>query len=149
MGMKYACTAIRHARETAVMVLPLSAVPGFDPERPHPDTYGVPDEVEAGWIRDAGSPSGWSPPLREWVLERYAAAVQERLDCFAREKGYDGIVAACSYAASNVPGYRSDALACVDLRDRTWQAFFAATAADPLPGLEDVMAGLPVMDWGD
>jgi hypothetical protein len=150
--MKYASTMMKRGRETAVVVLPLAIVPGFDPENPHPDTYGVPDEVEVGWVRDADSPSGWAPPpppTRGEEMERYAAAVQGRLDAFARERGYDGIVAACSYAASSVPAYRSDALVCVDLRDRTWRAFFDATAGEPLLGLEDVTAALPVLGWGD
>lgn len=48
--MKYAQTAIcPDGIERVVQTLPLDAVPYFDPKNPHPNTYGVPDEVEVGW----------------------------------------------------------------------------------------------------
>lgn len=51
--MKYASTAIDGDKEKIVMILPLEQVPAFDPENPHPQTYGVDDDVQIGWIKDA------------------------------------------------------------------------------------------------
>lgn len=53
--MKYAATDLINSVETIVMVLPLSVVSGFDPENPpQANTYGVPDEVQVGWIKQGG-----------------------------------------------------------------------------------------------
>ncbi|MGL6245655.1 hypothetical protein [Pseudomonas sp.] len=51
--MKYANTALIDGCETIVTLLPLDVVPLFDPESPpQPNTYGVPDEVQLGWIKN-------------------------------------------------------------------------------------------------
>jgi hypothetical protein len=67
--------------------------------------------------------------------------VQARLDTFARTKGYDGILTACSYAASSDEAYRADALTCIALRDATWAAFYAVMAA-----VQSGAAGMPAPD---
>ena len=52
--MKYASTQIIGSDEVVVVVLPLEMVPLFDPDNPpQPNTYGVPDEVEIGWVKNA------------------------------------------------------------------------------------------------
>ncbi len=52
--MKYANTAMISGIERVVTVMPLSMVPGFDPENPpQAGTYGAPDNVEVGWQRFA------------------------------------------------------------------------------------------------
>ncbi len=51
--MQYASTVINGSQEKIVVILPLSSVFAFDPENPHPQTYGVDDDVELGWIKDA------------------------------------------------------------------------------------------------
>lgn len=53
--MKYASTITDNCVERIVVILPLSAVPGFDPANPpQENTYGVPDEVQLGWIKQGG-----------------------------------------------------------------------------------------------
>lgn len=60
--LKYASTAEKNGVETIVVVLPLAAVPGFDPNNPmQPGTYGVPDNVQVGWVRDGNG--GWVEPV--------------------------------------------------------------------------------------
>ena len=51
--MKYANTFINNAGvEVVATVLPLSAVPFFDPKSPpQENTYGVPDYVQVGWAK--------------------------------------------------------------------------------------------------
>lgn len=53
--MKYASTFTHDGTERVVVLLPLSAVPGFDPANPpQENTYAVPDEVQLGWIKQGG-----------------------------------------------------------------------------------------------
>ena len=53
--MKYANTLIDSGVETVITVLPLDLVPGFDPENPpQENTYGVPDDVQVGWVKQGG-----------------------------------------------------------------------------------------------
>jgi hypothetical protein len=148
--VKYAATIRTGDLETVAITLPRAAVSRWDPDSPAPNTCLVPDGVEAGWVRDAGAPGGWAPPpppTADQIRRALEASVQRRLDDFVRERGYDGIAAACTYAASGVPAYRSDALVCVDARDRTWRAFFEATEREPLPAPEEILAGLPELKW--
>ena len=51
--MKYASTQIVAGNEIVITTLPLSLVPQFNPANQHPFTYGVADEVQAGWIKQA------------------------------------------------------------------------------------------------
>lgn len=81
------------------------------------------------------------------------STVQLRLDAFARERGYDGILSACTYVASTVPAFAAEAQTCVNLRDATWAACYqfmadVKTGKRPMPeGVADVLAGLPVLAW--
>jgi len=147
--MKYASTRMEFGHEIAAVVYPLSEVPQWDPANPCPGTYAVPDEVEKGWIRDTQSPTGWAPPCQEWVWDKHQTAVQARLDGFAQERDFTDIATACSYAPSSNPAYRADALHCVDLRDRTWDAFYAAKTNDPNITLHDLLAQLPPLEWSE
>lgn len=55
-NMKYANTYTKNGVEIVLTVLPLSLVPGFDPNNPpQENTYCVPDEVEVGWIKQNDS----------------------------------------------------------------------------------------------
>ena len=52
--MKYASTATFDNTETVVVVLELFQVPAFDPHYPpQPNTYGVDDVVQLGWIKNS------------------------------------------------------------------------------------------------
>lgn len=83
---------------------------------------------------------------------RYSAAVQARLDAFARERGYDGILSACTYATSTVPRFAADAARAVSLRDETWDSCYTILAevqagTRPVPTLAELVAELPVLTW--
>lgn len=92
------------------------------------------------------------PPTPEQVLATLTAAVQARLDGFAKQRGYDGILSACSYAASKVERYAKDGQLCVDLRDKTWDAackILADVEAHNRPASTEaeLLAELPVLEW--
>ena len=79
-------------------------------------------------------------------------ATQTRLDDFAKTKGYDGIISACSYATSDSK-YGTEGRYCVSAREATWDALFqlmadVQTGTKPMPGsVEEVMQTLPTLEW--
>lgn len=76
--------------------------------------------------------------------------VQQRLDTFARARGYDNIVSLCSYASSSNSRFAADAATGVRVRDEQWGASLAIKQAvlareRPMPTYEQVIAELPPM----
>lgn len=87
----------------------------------------------------------------EEMQARYTALAQEALDAFARSRGYDSIMSACSYYGSTDPQFSAEAEYCMALRDRTWRkgyeilnAVMAGTME--LPTEDAFLAMLPVAD---
>ena len=83
----------------------------------------------------------------------FTAAIQCRLDDFARTRNYDGILSACTYATSTVPKFKAEGQACVNLRDATWAAAYdvlakvqAGQRAMPT-SIADIEADLPALVW--
>ncbi len=80
-------------------------------------------------------------------------ATQARLDAFARTRGYDDIVSACSYATSTHARYGPEGRYCVTAREETWDTLFAIQAAvqagtHPVPAsYSDIEAELPALVW--
>lgn len=78
---------------------------------------------------------------------------QERLDSFAQARGYDSILSACTYVASQVPRFASDGLIAVRLRDATWAKLYeilgeVETQKRPIPSdFGDIEADLPALIW--
>ena len=151
--MKFAITAIEYNRETVKVVLPLEEVPFFDPANPpQSNTYGVPDEVEVGWIKDGGDWLPPPPPTLEEIQAQYVIEVQRRLDLFAGTRGYDGMLSACTYAASTVPQFRAEGQYAVEARDAAWAKCYEVMALVmagqmPLPSLDELFAMLPGLVW--
>ncbi len=76
--MKYASTYTENGVERVVVILPLSAVPGFDPANPpQQNTYGVPDDVQIGWIKQGGQ--FVAPPTAEAVVPQIVTRAQFKL----------------------------------------------------------------------
>lgn len=92
---------------------------------------------------------------REQHIKRFADEAQARLDTFAKSRGYDGILSACTYATSQVPRFRAEGQRCVDLRDQTWARLYEILAkveagTRPVPlSLADIEADLPALVWAD
>lgn len=152
--MKYASTAIVGENEIAVVVLPLSQVSGFDPENPpQENTYGVPDNVEVGWIKRPDDT--WAPPVptTDEIIARMTKQIQQRLDNFARTRNYDGILSACTYATSTLPKFQSEGQYCVQKRDETWAAGYTLmeevlAGQRPIPAsIADIESELPGLSW--
>lgn len=92
-------------------------------------------------------------PSVEALQEQFTAAIQERLDMFARTRNYDGILSACTYATSSVPKFSAEGQMAVLLRDQTWAAAYTILeevqeGRRAMPeSLADIEADLPVLAW--
>lgn len=90
------------------------------------------------------------PPVP--TLEEYTSAVQMHLDAKARERNYDGILSACTYATSSVPKFAAEGQACVSWRDAVWAKCYEVMAsvqdgAIQPPTIDELLSELPVMTW--
>lgn len=89
--------------------------------------------------------------LRSSIL----AATQARLDNFAAERNYNGIMSACTYVASTVPSFALEGQYCTFVRDQTWAKLYqmlaeieAGTRTIPA-SFEEIEGELPVLDWAN
>lgn len=92
------------------------------------------------------------PPTTEQIIAQYTAGVQQHLDNFARTRGYDNILSACTYATSVNPKFAAEGQYAVEARDATWAKCYEILAAveagsRPIPTLDELLAELPVLTW--
>ena len=95
-------------------------------------------------------------PTTEEIQFQLTEAVQSALDDFAKTRGYDGIMSACSYSNSTDAQFKLEADYCIQLRDTTWRMGYAILAevkagTRPIPSVEELIAELPVgsAKWPD
>ena len=86
------------------------------------------------------------------MQEEFTNAIQQRLDAFARERGYDNIMSVCSYFGSANPRFKAEADRAITLRDTTWEQCYAILDAvlageREVPTLDEIVAELPVLTW--
>lgn len=82
----------------------------------------------------------------------YVAAVQVMLDTTARQRNYDNIQSACTYAASTNAQFKAEGLACLAWRDQVWAQCYADLAQVQAgtmqqPTVEAFVASLPTLAW--
>ena len=92
------------------------------------------------------------PPTTEQVIASYTAAVQQHLDDTAKQRGYDGILSACTYATSTNAKFSAEGQAAVAWRDAVWATCYATLAAVEsgaavMPTIDELMAVLPAIIW--
>lgn len=75
-------------------------------------------------------------------------AADKALDAFARTRGYDSIMSACSYATSSLPKLAVEGKYCTDIRDATWASVEAlCSEIDAGTRFEFDAKELPVPEW--
>ena len=119
-------------------------------------TEGAPIEIGGGWFQtwtvQPASPQE-IVARQEAIRDAMTARVQQRLDDFARTRGYDNIVSACSYATSQHAKYGPEGRYCVQTREDTWDVMFSIEAQvqaglRPIPmSYEEIESELPVLEW--
>ncbi len=86
------------------------------------------------------------------LLVAVQTEAQRRLDSFARERRYDGILSLTSYATSKNPKFRVEGQAGVDARDSFWAVFYqlekdVLSGTRAMPTFEEAVGELPAMQW--
>lgn len=78
---------------------------------------------------------------------------QQRLDDFARTRGYDGILSLCTYATSPNPRFSSEGQYGVEARDATWSKLYeilgeVQSSIRAMPSkYSDIEPELPILQW--
>lgn len=87
------------------------------------------------------------------LISTVKTLAQDRLDAFAQARGYDGILALCSYLGDACEAFAAEARCGCDLRSQTWTALWnyqrrVMVGELPVPATPDeVLAALPALVW--
>lgn len=86
------------------------------------------------------------------TMADYTAAIQAMLDAKAKERNYDNILSACTYASSAFDRFKLEGQACVNWRDAVWGKAYGImaqvqTGMIPLPTIPALLAMMPSMEW--
>lgn len=124
---------------------------GFKYDRDN-DVFYPPSPGE-GWTISAPDWT-WHPPAEtpEQIKARLSAAVQKMLDEKVKERNYDGILSACSYATSTNPKFAAEGQACVAWRDAVWDDCYVlldrvTNGQMAVPTADELIAMLPKLEW--
>lgn len=97
--------------------------------------------------------SSIAPAAVQRVIDLAREKVQARLDAFAREKNYDGILSVASYATSKNSVFAVEGQKAVDARDASWLALYTylgkvEAGVLPVPKTSaDIESVLPALSW--
>lgn len=92
------------------------------------------------------------PPTVDEIVAQLTQVVQGHLDATARQRGYDGILSACTYATSGNARFAAEGKACVLWRDAVWATCYEIMAevmggTRAVPTAAELIADLPTMVW--
>jgi hypothetical protein len=92
------------------------------------------------------------PTSKSPTVKQYTEAVQQHLDTKARERNYDSVLSACTYATSTNARFQAEAQACVEWRDAVWSQCYATMSAvlsghQAPPSVADLINSLPDLIW--
>lgn len=135
----------------------VTGAPAYDPIRQAPEEIGCNYNVttqrwETAWYIRQLTQNEIAVKVTE-LMQSIVNKTQERLDAFARTRGYDGILSACTYATSTFQKFQTEGQYCVGARDATWAALYGVldevqAGTRPMPsGYEDIEADLPALEW--
>lgn len=87
---------------------------------------GANDSIENWKEVPSMSQEEWQEQLEAMAQaeKAYVDAVQNALDAFAQEKGYDNCNSVCTYGLSTDPMFRAEALYMIGIRDRAWRTCY-------------------------
>jgi len=130
--------------------LTLDALGAIVSASPHPNPRAT--EIRDGSDPELAAFLAPAPETPEQIQARLSAAIQKRLDDFARTRLYDGILSACTYAGSTIPKFAAEATYCIQARDDTWNEAYniladAQAGIIPIPTQQELAGLLPVLAW--
>ena len=115
---------------------------------------------KALWIDNGSGPTQnpnipqaeWDAMFQQFTLNQLTGAVQIHLDSVARQRNYDGILSACTYATSTNPTFAAEGQACVNWRDACWTKCYEVMAEVQagnrgIPTTEELLSELPTSPW--
>jgi len=114
-------------------------------------------DVYRQWLKTGGVPGPVPiavipPPTTAEIIAQLTLAVQGHLDTTARQRGYDSVLSATTYATSGSAKFKAEGQACVAWRDGVWAKCYAIMA-DVTGGLRSVptpqmlISELPAIVW--
>jgi len=111
----------------------------------------APDDVGVNWLFDGGN-YVMPPPPPPPSIEDYRVAIGGALDDKAKERDYDNIVSACSYANSTNAKFKAEANALSVWRDQVWeyaaqQLALVVSGQIEQPTIDDFIESLPAFAW--
>jgi len=116
------------------------------------DAIGAPDDFDFNRVAEyTYDGSNFTLPL---ISADINTNVQNYLDTFVQQKGYDSIVSAVSYIASSNTVYQSDANTAIHARDTVWSAVFneiAQLTANNITvnSYSQIANSLPALTWSN
>lgn len=104
------------------------------------------------WLSEGNTPLPVDPPTPEQIQADFTARIQQRLDTFAATRGYDGILSACTYAASANAQFSKEGQYCAAARDATWAKGYEVMNAvkagtRSMPTWAQLVSELPALAW--
>lgn len=150
------------ASPTTKQLVGFNAVNVLPETQPSCDAYtqsideALPEFVQGEWrqkwvVRDATAEEMAARKQVNYAV--FEAQTQRRLDNFARTRGYDGVMAATTYATSAVQKFKAEGQYAVTARDQTWQKLYEIMAqidagTRPMPsGFAEIEPELPPLVW--
>lgn len=131
-----------------------------DPPADQANIIEIDEALAPAWVayianaaRDGIELAPVAPPVPAApTVAEYTAAIQAVLDTTAKERNYDGILSACTYATSTIDKFRTEGQACVEWRDKVWAFGYDLLAKvdagqAPAPAIADLVSILPQMEW--
>ena len=93
-------------------------------------------------------------PTEEEIQQYFEDAIELYMTKVVQTRNYRDIHTAASYVNSTNPTVAREGAACNKWRDDVWNKCYAIlaevkTGIRPIPTLEEVIAELPKLDWGD
>ena len=99
--------------------------------------------------------NGWElrdNPTPAEIQAELTKAVQTYMDTKVQERGYDGILSACSYVNTGIERFDNEGAACRAWRSAVWDKCYAMLAevqdgTRAVPTVEELISELPKLEW--
>lgn len=124
-----------------------------------PDASIIPNGQKANFTGYSWVILPYSSPALDIVLPNLSSdarvlgqQISNHLDEIVRQRDYDDMKAAVTYALSSVPRYKAEGQSCLSWRDAVWVKFYeimseVEAGTIPLPNYDDLIVKLPAMEW--